>query len=276
VARLIRPQAVWDVNHSEGRLLTAAILDWERSASEHARRTGSDAPVVRIRDIRGGRLTIEAQVSDHELTVWSERFPMWHRLLASTETRALVLDGAEAEEFWRDELAQLVDLGVRIELPSKWSNPSLTVRGRVNTATRPKSQLALDQIVQVDWQVLLGDQPMSIKDLETLVRAAVPLVRVNNQFVVVDEQTLARAKQALERSKKNRVKMADALRWAVGGPDEGVELITAGQLYDLLAQLTGPQEPFVPLNTFRGDLRAYQQDGVDWLVRRMRAGVGAL
>lgn len=277
VARLIRPPEVWDVNASDRRLLTTAIADWEHSAAEHARRGNSDTPLVRITEIRGTRLKVQANASGRDLLDWAQRFPMWQRVASSPDNSVLVLDGAESEEFWRDELPVLVDLGVRIELPNNWRNPTLRVRGRFEDRHPDrKSALALDQIVQIDWQVLLGDQPMSMKELEGLVRASVPLVRLRDQFVVVDDQTLQEARRAFERAKKNRVKMAEALRWAVGGLDEGVELVTKGQMYDMLSQLTGPYPPFTPLNPFHGDLRPYQQEGVQWMVRRMRSSMGAL
>lgn len=277
VARLIRPLAIWDVNASDRRLLTSAIADWENSAAERSHRAVADAATVRILEIRGTQLRVQAQVSSRELFEWTQRFPMWQRLAGSADNSVLVLDGSEVEEFWRDELPVLVTLGVKVELPSNWRNPRLRVRGQLGVREDHKSVLALDQIVQVDWQLLLGDQPVSLQELEALVKASVPLVQLHDQFLVMDEDTLGQARRLYERAKRNKVKMAEALRWAVGGLDEGVELVTAGRMYDMLAQLTGPYAQFTPLTeVFHGDLRPYQKDGVQWLVRRMRSGLGSL
>ena len=276
VARLMRAPEVWDVNASDQRLLSTAVAEWERSALEHARRSGADGALVRVTNIQGTRLTLKAQVSPRELAEWADRFPVWQRLLKDN-SRDLLLDGAESEEFWREELPFLVALGVKIELPANWRNPKLHMRGALQPARQDKqSALALDQIVQVDWEVLIGDQPMSLKDLDMLVKAALPLVRLKDQFVVLDEDTMKEARRAFERAKKNRVKVAEALRWAIAGLDEGVELVTQGQIYEMFSQLTGPYPPFIPLRQFHGDLRPYQEDGVQWMVRRMRAGVGSL
>lgn len=277
VARLIRPREVWDVNAGDRRLLTTAMADWEHSAMEHSRRTTTDTPVVRITDIRGDSLKVQAQVSPRELGEWALRFPMWQRLVSGGEDRTLLLEGDEAEEFWRDELPALVGLGAKVELPPNWRNPKLRVRGQLGTTgAKGETLLGLDQIVQVNWQVMVGDQPVTMQELEGLVRASVPLVRLRDQFVIVDDATLKEARRVFERAKKNRVKVAEALRWAVGGLDDEVELVTAGQVYEMLSQLTGPHEDFIPLPEFHGDLRPYQQEGVTWLVRRMRSSVGAL
>ncbi len=277
VARLMRPRGVWDVNANDQRLLTNAIQDWERSAQEHPRRMSTDTPIVRIVEIRAGLLKVQAIASAREIAEWSLRFPIWQRLQSSGEAGVLTLPETESEEFWRDELPALKALGVKIELPANWHNPSLRVRGRMADPSHGRERiLGLDQIVQVDWQVLLGDQPMSLQELEELVRSSAPLLRLRDQFVVVDDATLQEARRAYERAKKTRVKMAEALRWTVGGVDEGVELLTTGDLYEMLAELTGPYPPFSALQHFRGELRPYQQQGVQWMVRRMRAGVGAL
>ncbi|PSR21664.1 MAG: helicase SNF2 [Sulfobacillus acidophilus] len=277
VARLMRPRGIWDVNANDQRLLAQAIQDWERSAQEHPHRTSVDAPIVRIIDIRSGLVKVQVVASARELAEWSLRFPMWQRVRPSGDAVVLTLSLPESEEFWRDELPALKALGAKIELPANWRNPSLRIRGRVDDLDgRHQHTLGLDQIVQVDWQVLLGDQLMSLQELEELVRASAPLLRLRDQFVVIDDEMLREARRVYERAKKNRVKVADALRWTVGGAGEGIELITSGDLYEMLAELTGPYPPFSGLKNFRGALRPYQQEGVQWMVRRMRAGVGAL
>ncbi len=278
VARLMRRREPWDVNDSDRRMLTAAMAEWEHAAYEQQTRVSADAPQVRISDIEGDTLKIAvSHVSARDMAEWALRFPLWQRILAVGPSGSLVLRGPEADDFWREEMPALVSLGVKIELPSAWRNPRLRLRGQLQGDRAARTaHVGLEQIVEVDWQVLLGDQPMSMKELESLVRASTPLVRLRGQFVVMDEETLKEAQRAYDRAKKSRVKMADALRWAVGG-DDGVEVVSSGQVYHMLAQLTGPYEaPSGPLAVFQGDLRPYQQEGVDWLVRRMRAGVGAL
>ncbi len=277
VARLIRPREAWELNGREQRLLLTAVREWEHFALEHSRRVNPETPTVRISRINGSSLDIQSTVSSRELGEWAQRFPLWLRMASTGEVGTMTLADDEAEEFWRDELPILINLGIKIELPNNWRNPRLRVRGQVaERSSARQSRLALDQIVRVDWQVMLGDQPMTLQELEELVRSSSPLVRLRDQFIVVDEATLAEARKVYERAKKNRVKMADALRWAVGGADEEIELVRAGQMYEMLSQLTGPYPEFSPLLRFQGDLRPYQQDGVQWLVRRMRASVGAL
>ncbi|MDA8207336.1 MAG: DEAD/DEAH box helicase, partial [Thermaerobacter sp.] len=277
VARLIRPREVWDVNAGDRRLLMTAMADWEHAALEHSRRATLDAPIVRVLELRGDALKIQAQVAPRELGEWSLRFPMWQRLSSGGTDRLLTLAGEEAEEFWRDELSALVKLGVKVELPANWRNPRLRVRGQLRgRQAKDQAMIGMEQIVQVDWQVLIGGQPISMEELEGLVKASTPLVRLRGQFVVIDDAILKEARRVFERARKNRVKVAEALRWAVGGLDDEVELVTAGEVYDMLSQLTGPHQPFARLQRFQGDLRPYQQEGVEWLVRRMRSSVGAL
>lgn len=279
VARLMRPRSLWDVNSGDRRLLQAALREWEHNAEELAQRTRSDAPIVRITGFSGEALEIAVDhLTQRELGEWGLHFPLWHRLLSlGVDARVAVLD-EEAESLWREELPRLVQMGVKIELPAEWKNPRVRVRGKLHSAapTKDSSFFGLDQIVDVDWQVLIGDEPMDLEDLEALVRASTPLVRLHGQFVVIDDATLKEAKRAYDRARKTRVKMADALRWAVGGIDEGIEVVSSGQVYQMLSQLMGPYPEAQPMTIFQGDLRPYQQDGVQWLLRRMKGRVGAL
>ncbi len=278
VARLIRPRAVWDVNASDRRALADVSQEWQATARELAQRTGPNTPLLRLTSIDSGRLTVQAShVAERDLADWALRFSPWQRLTAHGREALVTLTEQESEVFWREELPTLMGDGVKVEMPGQWQNPRLRVRGAVHQMGEPtKSRLGLDQIVEVDWEVLLGDRPMSLDELEGLVRASKPLIRLGGQFVVVDADTIQEARRAYERAKKHRVKMADALRWAVGGIEEGVEVVSSGEVYEMLSQLTGPYPAFRPLPRFRGDLRQYQEEGVEWLVRRMQASVGAL
>ncbi|NMP23463.1 DEAD/DEAH box helicase [Sulfobacillus harzensis] len=278
VARLMRPRAVWDVNASDRRLLAQVSQEWQTIAAELGLRGGPDTPVIRLESIEGGRLTLQvSHAADRDVSDWALRFPAWRRLTVHGRDALLALDDRESDAFWQEELPALIAEGVKVEMPGQWRNPRLHIRGQLQHSDEPRaSRLGLDQIVEVDWEVLLGDHPMTLSELEGLVRASRPLIRLGGQFVVLDDDTLQEARRMYERAKRSRVKMADALRWAVGGVDEGVEVVSSGEVYRMLSQLTGPYPPFEPLAGFRGDLRQYQQEGVEWLVRRMKSSVGAL
>lgn len=278
VARLIRPIGVWDVNASDRKLLIDAVQEWERQAREHSHPSRGDTPMIRIVEISGTMLKIAAvRVTPRDLSEWALRFPLWQRLL-TRDNEVLTLKEPDSDEFWRDELPALMHLGVKVEMPQNWRNPRVRVRGKVDSRSEGggPSAFGLNQIVQVNWQVMLGDQPMAMADLEALIRASQPVVRLQGQYVVVDQDIIGEARRAYERAKRNHIKMAEALRLSVGGLDEGVDLITSGQVYDMLRQLTPTREPFRPLKHFVGDLRPYQKEGVQWLVQRMHNRVGAL
>ena len=53
--------------------------------------------------------------------------------------------------------------------------------------------LSLDEIVQFDWQVALGDQVLSRQELETLAKLKEPLVKIRGQWVQLTAEEIQAA-----------------------------------------------------------------------------------
>jgi non-specific serine/threonine protein kinase len=278
VARLIRPRAPWDVNDNERRLLRTAMNDWAQEARQLVSHRIRNHPAIRLTPHPSGALTVIVEDCDaEELAEWATRFRPWQNLLAGSHVQRMDLNPVDADVFWRQEMPILVDRGTKILLDDKPWNPSLRLRGRVSQEPGwPARAIGLEHIVQVHWEVMLGDQRLTFEELERLVHAAYPLVRVGQQFVALDDEMARTVRDAYEKASKSRVKLVEALRWAVEGSSGPVEVVSAGAVYEILRALNGPVDAWTPPPGFRGVLRPYQQEGVSWLVRRMKTNVGAL
>ena len=139
------------------------------------------------------------------------------------------------------------------------------------------------QIVQFDWKVALGDETLTLEELEALARLKMPLVRVRGQWVQVHAEEIQAAldfwkKQASgQATLREVVQMALGAGTAPGGLPFGGVRATAGSA-EFLAQLEGQGSPSPSCRRpteFQGTLRPYQVRGYSWLAFLRRWGLGA-
>ncbi|MCW2241271.1 DEAD/DEAH box helicase [Azospirillum canadense] len=192
-------------------------------------------------------------------------------------------DATGAVDFLTQTAPALEQAGFGVLLPAWWAGRGTRTRLANRAKVRaPKMQggaaLSLEDLVTFDWEVALGDQVLSARDLSALARLKTPLVRVRGQWVLLDA---AEIKAAAERLKRRGQEMSarDLVRMALGGSGDmtvdGIDV--AGWVKDLLDRLTGAR-PFDELPVPPGvsaTLRPYQRRGYSWLAFLRRWGLGA-
>jgi len=172
-------------------------------------------------------------------------------------------------------------------LPAWWTRKGTKVRltARANVKS-PKMQggsgLSLDEIVQFNWEIALGDQTLSLAELQALARLKAPLVRVRGQWVQLNAEEIQEAIQLWKKKGSRQATAQEIVRMALGAGEpvggfafEGVQ--ATGWIDELLQKLqngAGLEQMDIP-ETFCGTLRPYQQRGYAWLAYLRRWGLGA-
>lgn len=203
------------------------------------------------------------------------------------------LDHGGAFHFLTSEVPALQDLGITLMLPAWWldggkiAKPALRIKA-ASPKMKAKAQLSLEALVDYDVRLALGGMELSVEEIKALARLKEPLVQVRGQWMLVDQQQLARALAFLEKGLQMRISARQALTMGLnaesgwpglpgmsGLPVESVDL--DGWLGQLAEQLQGRQElqELPPPAGFRGDLRPYQKRGYTWLDFQRRWGLGA-
>ncbi len=197
------------------------------------------------------------------------------------------LDAAQAHEFLTEEAVALEQAGYGVMLPAWWTRKGTKVRLAVQArAKSPKMQggsgLSLETIVQFDWEVALGGQKLTLRELETLARMKAPLVRVRGQWVEMSSQEIQAAIDFWEKKGTEGASVRDIIQMALGVKDapQGFDfngVRATGWIGKLLKQLDGQAE-FKELASprgFSGTLRPYQVRGYSWLSFLRQWGLGA-
>ncbi|HYY89284.1 MAG TPA: DEAD/DEAH box helicase, partial [Chloroflexota bacterium] len=142
--------------------------------------------------------------------------------------------------------------------------------------------LSFDTLVAYDWQLALGDQPLSHEEFEMLARLKEPLVQLRGRWVDVRPDQIERALAFIQRHQSARLELGEALATALAPTTlDGVpvaEVQTTGWLDSLLQDVAqgAAVEPAADPAGFQGHLRPYQQRGLSWLATLRRYRLGAL
>ena len=197
------------------------------------------------------------------------------------------LDTARAHEFLTEEAISLEQAGYGVMLPAWWTGKGTRTRLAVQAKVKsPKMQggsgLALETIVQFDWEVALGGKNLALRELEELARMKAPLVRVRGQWVEMSAQEIQAAVDFWKKKESETATVRDIIQMAVGAREapqgfdfNGVK--AAGWIGKLLKELEGQAEfrEIAPPEGLTGTLRPYQVRGYSWLSFLRQWGLGA-
>jgi len=187
----------------------------------------------------------------------------------------------------RETASQLEQSGFGVMLPGWWTRKGSQTRLKARAHVKsPKLQggggMSLESIVTFDWQLALGDETISLSELEALARHKAPLVRLRGQWVEVDSDEIRAALDFLKKKASGKATLGEIVRMSLGvGASRAnleVDRVTAsGWIADLLGQLDGsaPFEELPQPPELRGTLRPYQRRGYSWLQFLRRWGLGA-
>ena len=187
------------------------------------------------------------------------------------------LDTADAYQFLSETAWLLEDAGFVVLLPAWWTRRGaktrLAARAHVKSPSlKGGNRLSLDQLIAVDWELVLGDTALTPEELERLARLKEPLVRLRGHWVSVDRAAITQALAFWQKRQGQQFTLREVLQWAHGAaetvaglPVDGLR--TTGWIADLLAHLEGGALwDAVPVpQGLQATLRPYQRDGYGWL-----------
>lgn len=225
---------------------------------------------------------------------WTTVLPDLKDELDESKLRVTLSDN-DAWKFLEESSVQLLEAGCPVLLPGWWEavrSRKLRLKAKMKSSVGSAAQpmFGLDQIVQFDWKLALGDVHLSEAEFLQLAEQNRRLFHIGGEWVHLDPQDVTQIKQWLKRiGKRKGLSFRDVLEMHLRGgiplddggeldPDLEAEIELNEHLTSWLAQLQETSQiPVAEIPaSFLGELRPYQLEGVSWLLFLRRFGLGGV
>ncbi|MGW1274830.1 DEAD/DEAH box helicase, partial [Streptomyces sp. NPDC002491] len=172
---------------------------------------------------------------------------------------------------------RLAAAGVAVHWPRDLAqdlSAAAVVRPAPGSATDGAGFFEGEELLQFRWQLALGGDPLSEAEMDALAEAHRPVVRLRDQWVLVDPALVRKARKR----ELGLLDPVDALSVALSGvaevDGETVEAVPVGALAALRDRLTAGVRPAEPPAGLHAVLRDYQLRGLAWLDLMTSLGLG--
>ncbi len=219
----------------------------------------------------------------------SRLFPPIENSLHSARPGSATLTTTQAYSFLKEAVPLFTESGFGVLIPPWWNKGHAGSKLGVKLNMRPKKDpktskgmFGFDSIINYDWQLAIGDEPVSEEEFKALVSLKEPLVRIRGQWVEVKKEDIEAAIKFYRSRSQGDMRLGEAMRLGLanGGTDTGLPVIgfsASGWLSELFERLSGKasiKEEVQP-DDFVGELRPYQTKGLSWLSFLRQYGLGA-
>ena len=208
-----------------------------------------------------------------------KKSPLISDLLETGELfHPLAWTSKEAFSFLK-EIPVFEESGILCRIPNWWKSNKSSVRLNFSAGDSKPSFVGMDAILNFNARLFLGDTQISEKEARQLLDESEGLAFIKNKWVAVDPEKLKQTLDAYEKAKKmmggDGLSLKDAMRLQLmpekflGIQDAEIESsVSNGKwLESVFRKLLDPAliTSITPDKAFKGELRKYQQKGLDWL-----------
>lgn len=190
-----------------------------------------------------------------------------------------------AHRFLTETAWLLEEAGFGVLLPAWWTGHATkqTLEVTAKVKSPPMSGgggLTLEDLVEFRWAVAVGDEELTLQELQELATQKAPLVRLRGKWVQVNADDIRAAIELLKK-KPTRLAAREVMKLALGVTPEGTPLpargaVASGWVETFLRQLTASEFAELPPPAgLNATLRPYQIRGYSWLAFLRRWGLGA-
>ncbi|WP_078888756.1 DEAD/DEAH box helicase [Streptomyces sclerotialus] len=204
-------------------------------------------------------------------------WPPLGRLLDRPVPDVLSLDEEELYELLGDAAPRLKAAGVAVHWPKELARgltASAVLRPAPGSAADGFGFFDAERLLRFEWQLALGGSPLSDAEMSVLAEAHRPLVRLRDQWVLVDPALVRKARKR----ELGYLDPTEALAVTLAGETEvdgeSVEVVPLGALAALRTRLTSDAAPLEKPAALQATLRDYQLRGLAWLDRMTALGLG--
>ncbi len=199
--------------------------------------------------------------------------------LETDQPVGITLELDAAFNFLKESAWVLENAGYKVIVPAWWT-PKGRQRAKVRLKAKGKSlggnnkarsYFSFETLVQYQYELAIGGEPVTEQEWTQLVNAKTPLVKFRGQWMELDQDKMQQMLEFWKTQQAGNPEMSlmDFIKLTAEGDGDELEVECDRQdaLADMLAKLgdKGQLQPVEDPETFQGNLREYQKRGVSWL-----------
>ncbi|PZU93579.1 MAG: ATP-dependent helicase, partial [Leptolyngbya sp.] len=206
-------------------------------------------------------------------------YPDLWRGLETDEPIGISMNLDTAFTFLKESAWVLEDAGYKVIVPAWWTPKGrqrakvrLRAKGKsVGGGDKSKGYFSYDTLVQYQYDLSIGDQPVTEAEWQQLVNAKSPLVKFRGQWMELDQDKMQQMLEFWQQQQAENPEMSllDFMRLTSGEADDSleVEFDRDDALATMLTQLSDKTrlELTPDPDQLQGNLRDYQKRGLSWL-----------
>ncbi|MCK5029459.1 MAG: hypothetical protein KAR57_07490 [Bacteroidales bacterium] len=207
----------------------------------------------------------------------SRDFPAIKPLISSSGAERLMFDADSFAEVLLRILPLVKLLGIRILLPNSLKSlarpkASLKLDGK-NSDSTGKSYLNLDEMLQFEWQIAIGDKTIPINEFKELVKNVSGVVNIKGEYILIDQKEIQTLLNNLDEDKEfSRV---DLLQSALSEEYQEAKITLSSTARKIINELLRSEQKAIPKD-LNATLRPYQERGYQWLYNNSKVGFGSI
>ncbi|EON25744.1 SNF2-related protein [Nocardioides sp. CF8] len=229
----------------------------------------------------GDRARTHASIA---LRAAADAWPVLERFLELRVPDELTLDTDELVSLLDSGVTALKEAGVDVLWP-RHLDRDVTAKVELTEARKgPQREEALqtglfgpEALFGFQWQLALHGDALSEEEMDQLAGAATPIIKIRDNWTVVDPAMLKRAKRRMIRTVQPAAALAATLTNVVSVEEVEHEAIVGASLLKVRDRLqaAGKGEPVAVPPGLAATLRDYQRQGLTWMAELTDLGLGA-
>ena len=198
-------------------------------------------------------------------------------LISSLGKEQLFLNGDSFATVLLQVLPIIKLLGIRILLPNslkQLAKPQVSMKLDSNGSnTDSRTYLNLNEMLDFQWQVAIGNQTVSIAEFKKLVKNTSGVVNIKGEYVLIDPKQIQTLLNNLEKDRE--LSNIDILQSALTEEYQEAKISLSNSAHEIIESLLKSEVKPSPKN-LKATLRPYQERGFQWLYNNSKVGFGSI
>lgn len=209
-----------------------------------------------------------------DVQLLSHYLPDLNKVIASEGREKLKYNAKTFSSVLIEILPAIRMLGIQTLLPKGLRNlfhPKLTLG--LKSKTNNKSFFSLDEMMDFNWQIAIGDTFMDPNEFIKLSRQTSGLVKLRDKYLFMSDDEIEKIIKKLESPVTPT--SIELLQAALSEDFNGAAVEIDAKLREQIKQLTKTDTIDIP-GGVQADLRPYQHRGYSWMYKNAKLGLGSL